>query len=175
MDYATLVSTIAECNQIFAGKKAPGEACERGAQCAQPSSPDAASSCEDASKICKVTAFVGASGACAFGASGNATSFCKNGLYCDADLTQMPATGTCKTATALGGACDKTKALDLSCGLGSYCDAATGTCVAGKAAGGSCKTGIECASLQCDMVAGKPAGTCADQAPVVKPIDCTGK
>ena len=173
IDYASLVPTLAECNQIFAGKKATGDACERTAQCAQPSSPDAAAGCDDTSKLCTVTSFVGPAGACAFGSTGNASSFCKSGLYCDADLTKMPAAGTCKPATALGAPCDKAKAFDLECGLGSYCDGASGVCVAGKAVGSPCAAGLECASLQCDLVMGKN-GTCGAQAPLVKPSECTG-
>jgi len=166
-DYEALTKDLALCN-IFTGKKKTGEACERDNQCADGPA-GTATGCDEKTKVCTTTTFGKLGDACSF--KEGATVFCGAGLYCDADLAAQKTDGTCKTATALGGACDKTKVLDLSCALGNYCDKTTGTCVVGKTAGATCATAIDCASVSCDAT----KKTCNPPDTLVDTQQCTGK
>jgi hypothetical protein len=154
---------IADC-RIFEGSLPAGSACERDSQC-QPGGANTFTSCDSTQKVCKTTQLLAASAPCTI--EDGLPSICSKGLYCDADFTKTPASGTCKTATPLGEACDATKANDLECGFGNYCNA--GACAAGKSAGNACQSSLECQSLTCN-----PDKTCAAPGTLSKPEECKG-
>lgn len=166
------VADLLRTCRAFEGQLAEGAACERSSQCASPTEARAIVGCDDATKTCKVTRFLAEGAACTL-ASG-LPSVCDDGLYCDADLTKSPASGTCKKATPRGAPCDATKAFDLECGFGSYCAATTRVCTAGKNGGAPCQEDLECASVSC--VAGTGTGkTCKPPGALVTPSECTGR
>jgi hypothetical protein len=164
------VTDLKLCNTIFQGKKMAGDACTEDAQCAQPTAAGSSAGCDAKTNQCSTTTFADLGAACAFGAPAN--TFCKSGLYCDADFTKNPVVGTCKTATALGATCDKTKVNDLECGLGFYCEGTSSACVKAKDGGAACTGAIECQSLACTIPMGAKAGTCAPLDPLVKSKEC---
>lgn len=172
-DVADTFAKLAPCQHIFAGQLVEGASCERDGQCAHSSDPDVSVSCDKTTKVCTWRRLLSEGEACELG-TGAKPDFCTSGLYCDVALAQtQPLKGTCKTATPIGSACDKTKTFNLECGLGNYCDAQTGLCTAGKGDGEACDAtagGLECASLNCDKTAGK----CVAPDPLVDSVDCKG-
>lgn len=153
--------------RVFEGSVPSGGACTRDSECA--SGPAGSfPSCNEGTKTCTQIAFLASGAACSF--TEPPTGFCDQGLFCDANLQAKPPAGTCKLATAVGKPCDAGKAIDLSCGLGNYCDKATAICAVGKGANAACDLDFECASFKCQQgVAGK---RCAPPDVLVKPARC---
>ncbi len=170
---ADTFAKLAPCQHIFTGQLAEGASCQRDGQCAHSDDPSVSVNCEKTTHVCTWRRLLSAGEACEIG-SGAKPDFCSAGLYCDVALTQtQPLEGTCKSATPVGSKCDATKAFDLECGLGNYCDAQSGNCTAGKGDGEACSAnggGLECASLSCDQASGK----CVAPDPLVDSVDCKG-
>jgi hypothetical protein len=163
-DLIYAVQALGPACRIFEGTLAEGAACERDSQC-KPGGASDVTSCDATQKVCKTTHFAALGETCTIDAG--LPIVCSKGLYCDADLTQKPPSGACKTVTAIGQGCDASKAYNLQCGFGNYCNA--GTCAAGKAAGSPCASDLECQSIKCGT-----DKTCTTPAPLVKPDACNG-
>lgn len=151
------------CAFVFYGTRQEGESCAEDEDCAPAVGDNATATCDDDTGRCRIFRVLREGDACEL--SSDLGGVCESGLYCD--LAQGAATGTCKRAVSIGGACSGPAS--LQCGLGQYCEAET--CVAGKPAGGDCSQlagGLACASLEC------AAGQCAEVEPVVDPEDCQG-
>ncbi|MEZ4262116.1 MAG: hypothetical protein R3B36_23755 [Polyangiaceae bacterium] len=162
-----IVDELRDCN-VFDGSLPEGAACERGSQCKHSTAPGELTGCDDDTKKCSTTKLLGENAPCAL-ADGE-SGFCGKGLYCDADLSKQPASGTCKKATARGEQCDATKRpLSLECGLGNYCEPTTSKCTAGNPGGAACIKAEEykCASFKCD-------GASCRASTLVKDVDCKG-
>jgi hypothetical protein len=156
--------------QVFEGSLADGAACERDSQCKPPSGPSEFVGCDGTTKVCKRTHLLAENDACTI--ADGLPDICGEGLYCDADLTLKPPSGTCKKATPIGQPCAKDEPFDLECGLGDYCEPSSGVCTKGKPAGSPCAGDLECASISCK---GEDGGkTCAQTDPVVKTEECKG-
>lgn len=163
------VAGLLQTCRVFDGQLAEGAACERDSQCA--GAPDTIVGCDADTKLCKHTRLLAEGAPCTIAAG--LPGLCKQGLYCDADLTKNPPSGTCKKATPLGSGCDANKPFDLECGLGSYCEKTTKVCTAGRNGGASCTTDLECASISCSIGSGA-AKTCKAPSAFVSPEQCKG-
>jgi hypothetical protein len=95
----------------------------------------------------------------------NIKNVCDPGLYCDFELLTM--SGSCQTAKMLGEMCSP-GALELSCGLGAYCDSTTSVCTVAKDEGAACNGILECKSLNCTM------NVCVKPEPLFAGAECTG-
>ncbi len=154
---------LAGC-RIFEGSLPQGASCERDSQCT-PGDATTFTSCDSTLKVCKTTRFLAEGDACTL--QDGLPAICSKGLFCDADFTKMPPSGTCKKATPLGMACDTTKMFDLECGFGDYCNA--GACAVAKPAGNACQTDLECQSFKCGT-----DKTCTAPGTLEKPEECKG-
>ncbi|MRG90818.1 hypothetical protein [Polyangium spumosum] len=162
-DFYAAPEDLAPCAKVFAGKLPEGSTCERDAQCASSVEKREIVACDDATKKCSATRFLPLDSTCAV--SADAKELCDQGLYCDFDFLAMK--GLCKPALELGEACTPSP-LDLSCGLGAYCDATTMVCTEAKVEGSACQSPLECQSLKCDMMA------CGPIDPLFKGEQCKG-
>jgi hypothetical protein len=151
------------CTHLFNGTKKVGEVCtgKTNVECEAP--PGFGAYCEirtgETMGKCRAYGFVGKDQPCNF--YGSTVRYCDTGLYCD--LTSS--TTTCKTAKALGAACDGPD--DFSCGNGAGCR--MNKCALLGAAGATCARNEDCASYVCDT------GKCTKAAnPVVSSFMCTG-
>lgn len=163
---ASVAKVLGEC-RVFEGNVPKGGACTRDGECAA-GGPSSFPSCDVGTKTCRTVSFLPSGSACELAEP--PTGFCDEALFCDANLTLKPPSGTCKIATGIGKPCDAGKAIDLQCGLGNYCEKGTGLCAKGKGANAPCANGFECASFSClDGVAGK---RCAPPGDIVKREDC---
>jgi hypothetical protein len=162
-DLFKLPTDLAPCAQIFVGQLKDGDTCERTAQCQSSLSDREIVQCDEATKKCTTTKFLPLDSPCKL--SQTITEFCDTGLYCDFDLLSMK--GTCKTATALGGACNP-GTLSLECGLGFKCDPMTSVCVESGDEGAACTTPLDCKSVNCS------SQVCAKADPMFNKMQCTG-
>ncbi|MEZ4221025.1 MAG: hypothetical protein R3B13_08850 [Polyangiaceae bacterium] len=166
-DLPSFVREFDVCAPIFEGKLKPGDKCERDAQCASAADPNSFSTCDDDTKVCRVTTLWQESETCALGK--NVDGVCDKGLYCDASLLTLPPyKGICKKATPLGQPCNKFNPYTLECGLGYYCNTTTGVCTVGKVGGAACVNDVECQSFSCTLL------KCAATPPLVTQEGCTG-
>lgn len=157
--WITSAKNLQPCDLLFNGVKEPGAACNPSGlkECKAP--PGFGAYCDESARKCRVYGFVGKDQPCNF--YGSTVRYCDAGLYCDLAST----TPTCKTARALGDACDG--ADDFSCGYENVCK--DNKCIKGAPEGTACATGAECASFQCE------GGKCtATTFPAVSSWICTG-
>lgn len=168
---------LTEC-QAFEGQLPEGSVCERGSQCKPATNPNEASGCDDDTKKCRITKFLGEGDACTLG--DGIPGICAEGLYCNVSFASQPFTGVCKKKTSLGVACAKDQEpFNLECGLGNYCEKATAVCTIGKAGNVACANDLECASVSCTKPdagadAGSTPGTCKPLKSLAKPEECKG-
>jgi hypothetical protein len=156
-DLLQYFSALRACEHVFVGQNDEGALCDRDAQCKPSEDPKTLVGCEGGR--CKWSRVVGSGATCDF--DDLAPHLCDAGLYCD--IATGGTSGTCKTATALGQACDP---VSLECGIGAFCQASTQTCVEASNEGDSCVSPFQCKSLQCT------AGSCEAVAPPVEADDC---
>lgn len=159
-DYYDAPEDLAPCTKVFAGKLTEGSTCERDAQCASSVEKREIVACDDTQK-CTATRFLPQGASCEI--SQNPKEVCDRDLYCDFDLLAME--GLCEPAKKLGDACTPS-ALQLSCGLGAYCDDTTKVCTETKVEGSACTSPLECQSLKCTAMA------CGPIEPLFKGAQC---
>jgi hypothetical protein len=184
---ASISDARATCQMIFAGKKAPGEACTADAECAsvegstvrcapQPGA-DAGGQLPLAhplglveplgASVCTATPLPDQGVPCSIGGTGGASA-----TACDADSTLFcdPVALQCKKRSDVGGPC--APQVVTSCVAGAYClDSGpnTGLCAAALPVGSPCKSSVECDVLAtCDTSGNKciprlaPGTACSD-------------
>lgn len=142
--------TYAPCNQLLNGGTAPGGSCNNDWECKVPAG--AYANCNNDGR-CETIVIAPKDAMCNYG--GSTRAFCDYGLSCS--FMSGGASGTCRTAKAVGVACNNS----FECGFGNWCDkgsfgGTSGKCAVGLAAGASCFGNEQCASSGCS------GGKCTD-------------
>jgi hypothetical protein len=165
-DYLDVPVDLAPCSKVFAGTLGEGATCDRNAQCGSSIEMKEISTCDEGTLKCSVTRIVGSGAKCDVNTDPKLIkAVCDEGLYCDFDI--LTQSGNCAAASPLGAACNPSP-INLSCGLGAYCDSTTKVCTESKAEGAACGGALECKSIKCE------ASLCVRSDPLFSGEECTG-